>query len=141
MIQTIRYAREPDLPVADFRAVLVASTLGQRRPINEPQRLAAMLRHADIIVTARNTDGELVGVARSVSDFAYCCYVSDLAVAEAYQRQGIGRALLERTQFYAGPQTRLHLIAAPAAQDYYGKIGFEPMPRCWLMPLPAPSAG
>lgn len=138
MAAEIIYAREPDLPVAEFRAVLVASTLGQRRPIDEPQRLAAMLRQADIIVTARSQTGELVGIARSVSDFAYCCYVSDLAVAASYQHQGIGRTLLHWTQFYAGPQTRLHLIAAPAAQAYYGKIGFEPMPRCWLMPLPVP---
>lgn len=136
MPHAIHYAREPDLPVAAFRAVLIASTLGERRPIDDLPRLAAMLRQADIIVTARNPAGELIGVARAVSDFSYCCYVSDLAVALTYQRQGIGRSLLDWMQFYAGPQTRVHLIAAPAAQDYYGKIGCEPMPRCWLMPLP-----
>ncbi|MDE2447874.1 MAG: GNAT family N-acetyltransferase, partial [Gammaproteobacteria bacterium] len=85
----IAYSLEPDLSAEEFRAVLIASTLGDRRPVGDLPRLDQMLRQADVIVTAR--DGRrLVGISRAVTDFCYCCYLSDLAVDAAYQRQGIG---------------------------------------------------
>jgi ribosomal protein S18 acetylase RimI-like enzyme len=91
----ISYALEPDLSAQEFRTVLIASTLAQRRPVDDPARLDKMLRHADLIVTAR--DGErLVGISRAVTDFSYCCYLSDLAVDVAYQRQGIGKRLMRK---------------------------------------------
>ncbi len=108
----IAYALEPELTAAEFRAVLMASTLGARRPVDEPERLERMLRNADVIVTAR--DGErLVGVSRAITDFAYCCYLSDLAVDVAYQHQGIGKRLVGETQRAAGERALLMLIAAP----------------------------
>jgi predicted N-acetyltransferase YhbS len=129
----IVYALEPGLSAADFRAVLVASTLGERRPVDEPARLEQMLRHADVIVTAR--DGErLVGVSRAITDFAYCCYLSDLAVDVAYQHQGIGRRLITETRLAAGEAAMLMLIAAPAAAEYYPKIGMQHVDSCWLIP-------
>jgi GNAT superfamily N-acetyltransferase len=129
----IVYALEPGLPAAEFRAVLIASTLGDRRPVNEPARLEQMLRHADVIVTAR--DGErLVGVSRAITDFAYCCYLSDLAVDSAYQQHGIGRRLVEETRRAAGEAAMLMLIAAPAAEGYYPKIGMQHVKSCWLIP-------
>jgi predicted N-acetyltransferase YhbS len=129
----IVYALEPGLPAAEFRAVLIASTLGDRRPVNEPARLEHMLRHADVIVTAR--DGErLVGVSRAITDFAYCCYLSDLAVDTAYQHQGIGKRLILETRRAAGEAAMLMLIAAPAAEGYYPKIGMQHVKSCWLIP-------
>ena len=129
----IVYALEPELTAAEFRAVLIASTLGDRRPVNEPARLEQMLRHADVIVTAR--DGErLVGVSRAITDFAYCCYLSDLAVDSAYQQQGIGKRLVEETRRTAGEAAMLMLIAAPAAEGYYPKIGMQQVKSCWLIP-------
>jgi GNAT superfamily N-acetyltransferase len=130
---TVAYALEPELPAEDFRTVLVASTLGERRPIADLPRLDTMLRQADLIVTAR-IDGRLVGVARSLTDFSYCCYLSDLAVDAAHQRQGIGRRLIEETHRAAGPQTRLLLVAAPAAQDYYARVGLSQVASCWEIP-------
>jgi len=118
----IAYSLEPGLSVQAFREILVASTLAERRPINDPERLERMLRHADIVVTAR--DGErLVGVSRAITDFAYCCYLSDLAVDVAYQHRGIGKRLIEETHAKAGEHTTLTLVAAPAAETYYPKIG------------------
>ena len=120
------YAVEPDLTVAEFRQVLVESTLGERRPIDEPERLEQMLRGADLIVTAR-IDGVLVGVARSVTDFAFCCYLSDLAVIKHAQGRGIGRRLIEETRERCGGiWVSVHLHAAPGAVTFYESIG---MPR------------
>ena len=129
----IVYALEPDLSATEFRDVLVASTLGERRPVGDLARLARMLRHADIIVNAR--DGpRLVGVSRAISDFAYCCYLSDLAVDAAYQRRGIGKRLIDETRKAAGDGTSLILVAAPAAQTYYPKIGMMPIASGWMIP-------
>jgi N-acetylglutamate synthase-like GNAT family acetyltransferase len=130
---TIVYALEPGLSAAEFQAVLVASTLGERRPVNEPLRLEKMLRHADLVVTARDA-GRLVGVSRAITDFAYCCYLSDLAVDLAYQHQGIGKHLVAETRRAAGEQSNLLLIAAPAAEGYYSKIGMKQVDSCWLIP-------
>jgi GNAT superfamily N-acetyltransferase len=129
----IVYAVEPELTAAEFRAVLVASGLGQRRPVDEPARLEKMLRHADVIVTARDA-GRLIGVSRAITDFAYCCYLSDLAVDAAYQHQGIGKQLVQETRRAAGERSNLVLIAAPAAEGYYPKIGMKHVDSCWLIP-------
>lgn len=130
---TIVYALEPDLSAHDFRAALIASTLGERRPIDDMARLERMVRQADLIVTAR-AEGRLVGIARSITDFSYCCYLSDLAVDRAYQRQGIGRRLIQETHRAAGAQTRLLLVAAPAAEAYYPHVGLTKVHSCWELP-------
>jgi len=129
---TITYQLEPDLSAEDFRAVLVASTLSERRPVDDLARLETMLRHANIIVTARD-DGKLVGVSRALTDFSFCCYLSDLAVDAAVQRQGIGKKLIDETRLHAGAKTTLILLAAPAAEGYYPKIGMTHMPACWAI--------
>lgn len=129
----ITYQLEPDLSAEDFRAVLVASTLAARRPAGDLARLDRMLRHADLVVTARD-ERRLVGVSRALTDFSYCCYLSDLAVDASYQRQGIGKRLIAQTRQAAGETTTLILIAAPAAENYYAKIGMEHRPQCWTIP-------
>jgi GNAT superfamily N-acetyltransferase len=129
----IAYAIEPKLSVDEFRAILIASTLGERRPVDDRERLERMLRNADIIATAR--DGEqLVGVSRAITDFAYCCYLSDLAVDAAYQRRGIGKRLIAETHSKAGAGANLILAAAPAAESYYPKIGMQPLKSAWVIP-------
>jgi GNAT superfamily N-acetyltransferase len=121
------------LSQANFINLLHRSTLAERRPVDDAEAIAGMLANADLTVTA--WDGELlVGVARSVTDFTYCCYLSDLAVDVAYQRQGIGIELIAHTQAQLGPRCNLILLAAPAAADYYGHIGFIHHPRCWILP-------
>jgi GNAT superfamily N-acetyltransferase len=129
----VAYNLEPGLSVQAFRDILVASTLAERRPVHDDARLDRMLRQADIIVAARH-DGRLVGVARAITDFAYCCYLSDLAVDAAYQHKGIGRQLIAETRARAGEGATLILLAAPAAEAYYGKIGMSHVANCWMIP-------
>ena len=129
----IIYAVEPDLSAQAFRDILVASTLSERRPVGDLERLDRMLRQADIIVTARD-DCRLVGISRAIMDFAYCCYLSDLAVEVAYQRKGIGKRLIDETRKRAGECTTLILVSAPAAESYYPDIGMQHRPGCWTIP-------
>jgi predicted N-acetyltransferase YhbS len=108
-----------------------ASTLGERRPVDERERMAAMLRNANLVITA--WDGEaLVGIARSLTDFAYATYLSDLAVRVSHQKMGIGKELMRLTQA-AAPGAQIILLAAPAAQDYYPHVGFTHHPQAWVL--------
>jgi GNAT superfamily N-acetyltransferase len=127
----IDYQLEPELSADEFIDVLIRSTLGERRPIEDRECIKLMLKNADLIVTAR-WNGRLVGVSRAITDFVYCTYLSDLAVDEACQKQGIGRDLIERTHQAAGLRTRLILIAAPKARSYYPHIGMMPHDSCWM---------
>jgi GNAT superfamily N-acetyltransferase len=131
--ETIEYNIEPQLGVDEFIDVLKRSTLAERRPIFENGTIERMLKHADVIATARAADGLLVGVSRAITDFAYCTYLSDLAVDEAYQRRGIGRELIRRTHRAAGLETTLILLAAPKVRSYYPRIGMQAHDSCWVI--------
>jgi len=130
MIEPV-YAVEPDLTAEEFRQVLVASTLAERRPADDLPRLERMLRGANLIVTAR-IDGALVGVARSVTDFSYCCYLSDLAVSQTAQGRGIGNELIQRTRNMCGPEVSVILLAAPKAVSFYERIGMPRHPAAFI---------
>jgi predicted N-acetyltransferase YhbS len=122
MSQPITYRLGNDLDLDTVIDVYRDSTLGARRPVDDRERMREMLERANLVVSA--WDGELmVGIARSLSDFAYATYLSDLAVRLAYQRQGIGRELMRRTQ-EAGGRANVVLLAAPAAVGYYPRVGF-----------------
>ena len=112
--------------------LLKRSTLSERRPIDDTNCIKAMLKHANLLCTAWD-DAKLVGVARSVTDFEYCCYLSDLAVDKEYQRIGIGKALIRLTQSRLGEKAKIILLAAPAAENYYGPVGFEPHRSAWVV--------
>jgi GNAT superfamily N-acetyltransferase len=101
--------------------------------VGDVARIERMLRHANLIVTAR-LDGRLVGVSRALADFGFCCYLSDLAVDRALQRRGIGKTLIERTWDAAGRDTMLILLAAPAAVAYYAHIGMTRHEACFIHP-------
>lgn len=105
---------------------------GIRRPTGDLDRLRRMIDNASLTVTAR--DGErLVGIARALTDFCYCCYLSDLAVDCDYQHRGIGRALVDRVRAEIGEEAALLLLSAPEAMDYYPKIGFEAAGNAWII--------
>lgn len=127
----ITYQIEETITVDEFAQILVDSTLAERRPINEHQRLVEMLKNANLIVTARD-NGRLVGIARSLTDFTYCTYLSDLAVDENYQNRGIGRELIRLTK-HCSSKAKLILISAPGALDYYPKIGMKQNERCYVL--------
>ena len=106
--------------------------LAERRPVDQPEVIASMLANADLVLTAR-MEGRLIGVARAISDFAYCTYLSDLAVDVEHQGRGIGRELIRRTHEAAGLRTSLILLAAPKARTYYPHIGMKPHDSCWII--------
>jgi predicted N-acetyltransferase YhbS len=108
----------------------VRSTLGERRPINNVETFKAMLENANLTITA--WDGEkLIGISRSLTDFAYVAYLADLAVDQKYQKSGIGKQLIEETKARLGSECMIVLLAAPKANEYYEHIGFEHNPRAW----------
>ena len=127
----IEYKVENNLSLEEFREVLINSTLGERRPVNEPDRLQQMLEHGNLIITARD-NGKLIGVSRSLTDFSFCTYLSDLAVHKVYQHRGIGKELIRQTKL-ATLKAKLILLAAPAAIDYYPKIGMAKFDYCYYI--------
>jgi GNAT superfamily N-acetyltransferase len=129
----IRYETSRPISPHQFIDLLQRSTLAARRPVEDRKCIAAMLEHANLLCTAWDGD-KLVGLARSLTDFEYCCYLSDLAVDEAYQKRGIGKELIRLTQSKLGHNAKLILLAAPKAEGYYPKIGFEAHRSAWILP-------
>jgi GNAT superfamily N-acetyltransferase len=119
------------LDVEEVAALYHSSGLALRRPVDDRDRFATMLRAANLVVTARLDDGRLVGIARSLTDGAYVTYLSDLAVDGDLQRKGVGRDLVRAT-VDAAPRAKIVLLAAPAAVDYYPRIGFRRHESAWL---------
>ena len=129
----ILYQHLRQITGVEFVDLLKRSLLAERRPIDDPNCIKAMLQHSNLLCTA--WDGpKLVGVARSITDFAYCCYLSDLAVDLEYQRIGIGKGLLRLTQSKLGNKAKIILLAAPNAETYYRHIGFEAHQSAWILP-------
>lgn len=129
----INYAVEERLDIDEFITVLKQSTLGERRPIEDRARIQTMLDNANLIVVARD-NGKIIGVSRAITDFSFCCYVSDLAVDASYQRQGIGKKLLEETRKAAGPNAACLLLSAPKAMSYYPHIGMQHLDNAFMFP-------
>ena len=119
---SIAYAQEQDLPAADYISVVGATIMRDRRPIGNPKRVERMLRGSNLIVTARE-NGDIVGVLRAISDGEWVCYVSDLAVHDGHQRQGIGKALLDTCKAILGPGMVMVLVAYPEAEAFYRRLG------------------
>ncbi|HEV2392079.1 MAG TPA: GNAT family N-acetyltransferase [Verrucomicrobiae bacterium] len=129
---TIHYSASRKITEPEFVDLLTRSRLAERRPVGDANAIAAMLRHANLLCSA--WEGEkLVGVARSLTDFEYCCYLSDLAVDEAYQRRGIGRQLIALTKSRLSDKAKIILLAAPKAEGYYPRIGFNGHGSAWVL--------
>jgi ribosomal protein S18 acetylase RimI-like enzyme len=127
----ILYNIENDLNPDEFRIVLINSTLGERRPVNDLERIEQMVKSAGLIITARD-NGKLVGVARALTDFVYCTYLSDLAVDKEYQNRGIGKELIKQIKLKT-PKAKLILLSAPKAVNYYPKIGMTRHDNCYFL--------
>jgi len=127
----ITYQIEKHLTPEEFIDVLNKSTLGERRPVDEPERILKMLEYGNLIITARENN-VLIGVARSLTDYLYCTYLSDLAVDQAYQKKGIGKELIRRTKLET-PTAKLILLSAPKAVEYYPKIGMKQWDQCYVL--------
>ena len=129
----ITYQADRRISVEQFIDLLHRSTLAARRPVTDKVKIEKMLANGNILVTAWHKD-LLVGISRALTDFSFCCYLSDLAVDEAYQRQGIGKELIKLTHQVAGEtDTSLVLLAAPKAAGYYPKIGMDRNTDCFVI--------
>jgi predicted N-acetyltransferase YhbS len=136
----LHYDASRQISADEFIDLLKRSTLAERRPIEDRQCIEAMLRHANLLCTAWDEE-KLVGIARSVTDFEYCCYLSDLAVDEAYQKQGIGKELIRLTASKLGERAKIILLAAPKAETYYPRLGFDAHHSAWILPARNTLAG
>jgi GNAT superfamily N-acetyltransferase len=133
----IVYSDSAAVTAAQAIDLYVRSTLGERRPVDQPEVFEKMLKHANLTVTAWH-NGKLVGIARSLTDFAYVAYLADLAVDAEYQRKGIGKRLIQETRERLWPECMIVLLAAPLANEYYAPLGFEHNPRAWILKGAAP---
>jgi ribosomal protein S18 acetylase RimI-like enzyme len=121
---SIVYAQEQDLSVADYVAVLDSTYMRDLRPLTNTPRIARMLAGANLIVTARE-NGEVLGLARCISDMAWVAYCAELAVKESAQGRGIGRGILDTCYDLLGPGMGLILAAEPQAVGFYERIGMQ----------------
>jgi ribosomal protein S18 acetylase RimI-like enzyme len=128
----IIYRNDVKISTDQFIDVLKRSTLAERRPVDDRDRIEKMLQNGNITITAWQND-LLIGVSRALIDFSFCCYLSDLAVDEAFQKQGIGKELIRLTHEAAGENATLILLAAPKAVEYYPKIGMEQFKDCFII--------
>lgn len=127
----IQYKSDPAIKAEDLSSVFEQS--GIKRPYQDLERLQKMIDKADIIITAWDRE-RMVGVARALTDYSYCCYLSDLAVSRDYQKQGIGKRLVELVKEAIGAEASLILLSAPSAVDYYPQIGFNRTDKCFIIP-------
>jgi ribosomal protein S18 acetylase RimI-like enzyme len=142
-MERVDYRYGNDLDLDEVVELYEASSLGERRPVDDRRIVADMIRHGNLTVTA--WEGELlVGISRTLTDFSYVGYLSDLAVRRSHQRRGIGVELIRRTRERMGPRSMLVLLSAPQAVEYYPKIGFTRHNSAWLLkasdPFPASGA-
>lgn len=105
---------------------------GMKRPFEDHERIQRMIDNADILITAW-VDGKMVGVARAITDYSYCCYLSDLAVDKQYQKHGIGTELVKHVQAKIGDECSLVLISSPGAIEYYPRLGFDKSDKAFVM--------
>ena len=129
----IEYRKNAKVDLDEFIELYRASTLSERRPVDDRAVMRQMMENVSLTITAW-ADDSLVGLARSLTDFGYVAYLADLAVAQSHQGQGIGKRLIEETQAALDSTCMLVLLAAPAANDFYPHIGFEHNPRAWVLP-------
>jgi GNAT superfamily N-acetyltransferase len=128
----IEYKINFPITVDQFIDLLNKSTLCERRPMHDIECLKGMVENSNLTITAWHA-GTLIGIARSVTDFHFACYLSDLAVDQVYQNKGVGKKLQIITRDQLGPNCKLILIAAPAANEYYRKLGYTRNDRCWVL--------
>ena len=131
-MKNIEYRDGADLAVEIAIELYNASGLGERRPVDDPSIFSDMLRHANLTVTA--WDGDLlVGISRTLTDFSYVGYLSDLAIRRSHQKLGIGIELIQKTREKMGPRSMLVLLSAPQAVEYYPRVGFAQHPSAWVL--------
>ena len=128
----VNYSIVSHVDVHEFIDLLNRSGLAERRPVDDLLCMEEMVKFGNLMVTAR-VGSLMVGIARSLTDFHYACYLSELAVDRHYQTFGIGTELQKFTQQQLNKHCRIIVIAAPDADGYYGRLGYVRNERCWVM--------
>jgi GNAT superfamily N-acetyltransferase len=119
---TIEYRHNVPLMAVDIAVVFDSS--GIRRPTQDLARIERMFANSNLVFSAWH-ENKLIGICRALTDFSYCCYLSDLAIIKTYQKHGVGRELIAKVRNFIGDEVALILLSAPDAMTYYPKIGFE----------------
>ena len=91
----------------------------------KPDALIAALRNSHSLITAR-FESQLVGLGNALSDGHLVVYYPHLIVHPDYQRQGIGRAIMQRMSKKYGQLHQQMLVADGAAMAFYKSMGFQP---------------
>ena len=130
MTANISYVEAPQVSAPQLAELFRSS--GIRRPVDDLPRLEKMLMHANLLIGAYAAE-RLIGIARALTDFSYCCYLSDLAVASDYQHHGIGRELIHLIKRRVGDQSMLLLLSSPSAMEYYPRIGLDAVTNGWMI--------
>ena len=128
----ITYKINVAITAEQFLSVLCESSLAERRPVDDAACIEGMINNSNLVITAWH-DEMPIAIARSMTDFHYACYLSDIAVHKKYQHKGIGKELLTLTQQQLGAKCKLILVSAPDANSYYEHIGFTNNERCWIL--------
>lgn len=126
----IIYKLNQPLEIQDVVRVFDAS--GISRPTKDHDRIGRMLKSANLTISAWDGD-KLVGVCRALTDFSYCCFLSDLAVDRDYQHRGIGKEMIARLRTETGDEVSLIIQAAAASMSYYPRLGFEKMENGFMI--------
>lgn len=112
-----------NFPLNPTDVARVFNSSGITRPTDDIPRIARMFATSNLVISAW-ANGVLVGVCRALTDYSYCCYLSDLAVDRAFQKHGIGKELIRRVQSTVGDEVSVILLSAPGAMSYYPTVGF-----------------
>jgi len=128
----IIYKTDANISVEQAISLYRRSTLGERRPVDNQETFKGMLKNASVTISAWHNE-KLVGISRTLTDFTYVAYLSDLAVDASFQKKGIGKRLIKETRGRLEEECMLVLLAAPKAKKYYAKLGFESAPSAWIM--------
>lgn len=110
------------IPTSD-EVIELYNDSGLPRPTENRTRISNMLSNSNLIITAWHNN-KLVGVARSITDWVWACYLSDLAVSSNYKNLGIGKELVRLTKEKVGNESMVLLLSVPTAIEFYKKIGF-----------------
>ncbi len=129
---SIEYRANAPLKLGEFVELYRTSTLAERRPAGDADVMRQMMENANLTISAWD-GGQLVGISRCLTDHAYVAYLSDLAVAKSHQGRGIGRQLIAETKQALGAGCSIVLFAAPAADEFYGRVGFTRNAKGWVL--------
>ena len=122
---TIKEERISSEEYIDF---LKRTDLGSQYPKERfNERIKKLVKNVNISLAARNKDGKVVGTLFGLTDFSYWLYITDLGVDRDYERQGIGKKLMETAHNLAGGEKDIavYLIANENAVPFYEKIGMK----------------